>query len=74
MEFFLFAGLMALDMLLFFFLASRYIYVQVPEIKSQGEEEKSNDESMLSNKPQNAEISGKQVGSENKGFSDDTPM
>ena len=33
MEFFLFAGLMALDMLLFFFLASRYTYVQVPEAK-----------------------------------------
>ena len=61
MEFFLFAGLMALDMLLFFFLASRYTYVQVSEATNPQEKETPNN-------------SKKQLGSENEGFSDDTPM
>ena len=68
MEFFLFAGLMALDMLLFFFLASRYTYVQIPEAQNSHEKEKPNNDSMKSSKSPTG------VGLENKGFADDTPM
>ena len=72
MEFFLFAGLMALDMLLFFYLAARYTYVQVEKPKGEEEENKeSATEASLSRKPVTQKST---LGTENKGFSDDTTM
>ena len=76
MEFFLFAGLMALDMLLFFYLAARYTYVKVEKDKDVDDDEKkvpAVSEEPLSTKPA-PEDAEKYTGSENKGFSDDTPM
>lgn len=40
MEFFLFAGLMSIDMLLFMILAARYTYVEASPEKEQGQDEK----------------------------------
>lgn len=73
MEFFLFAGLMAADMLLFFYLAGRYTYVKVEDAKDD-DEKKVPAESMSSTKSSVIENSEKSMGSENKGFTDDTPM
>ena len=58
MEFFLFAGLMVLDMLLFFFLASRYTYFVV----------KTQDMDKVSFK--RSTIRKMEQGNENKGFSE----
>lgn len=80
MEFFLFAGLMALDMLLFFYLAANYTYVKVEEktkvnekVGDEGKETKVPDHS-LSPIKLGTENSKTPTGTENKGFSDDTPM
>lgn len=74
MEFFLFAGLMAADMLLFFYLARRYTYVKVEDDNKADEEKKVPAEAMLSTKSPVIENSEKTMGTENKGFTDDTPM
>lgn len=62
-EFFLFAGLMVLDMLLFFFLASRYNYVVTvdkPLEDQQSQQPKDN--------------KNKKQGNENQGFTKDTSI
>lgn len=75
MEFFLFAGLMALDMLLFFFLAANYTYVKVDEKAEDEEKEKKVPDRSVSPVKLGTENSEKPIGLENKGFSDaDTPM
>lgn len=71
MEFFLFAGLMGLDMLLFFFLAARYTYVEADDENKKDfvvKAEASLAHSLITENPKNA------LGTENKGFSDDTSL
>ena len=63
MEFFLFAGLMALDMLLFFYLAFRYTYVEVQPNDS--EKKKPIEEHAI--KPIELTADGS-LGRDNKGF------
>ncbi len=74
MEFFLFAGLMALDMLLFFYLAARYTYVEVEKLKGVEEKKVAAAEAPPSSKPAVENIDKSMLGSENKGFTDDTAM
>lgn len=74
MEFFLFAGLMAADMFLFFYLARRYTYVKVEDANKDDDEKKVPVETVLSTKSQMIENPEKPMGTENKGFTDDTPM
>ena len=79
MEFFLFAGLMAVDMLLFFYLASKYTYVEVDDKteKGAGDDDKKVPDRFPSSIKLGTENSAKPSagnGTENKGFSDDTPM
>ena len=74
MEFFLFAGLMAGDMLLFFYLASNYTYVEVEKTEKGGDDEKKVPDRFPSSIKLGTENSEKPIGTENKGFSDDTPI
>jgi hypothetical protein len=75
MEFFLFAGLMAVDMLLFFYLASKYTYVEVEKTEKGGDDEKKVPDRFPSSIKLGSDNSEKSaMGTENKGFSDDTPM
>ncbi|XP_046443391.1 peptide transporter family 1-like isoform X5 [Daphnia pulex] len=74
MEFFLFAGLMAVDMLFFFYLASNYTYVESEKGEKGGDDAKKVPDRFPSSVKLGTDNSEKPVGTENKGFSDDTPM
>lgn len=68
---------MVLDMLLFFYLAARYTYVQVEKSKENRDEDKKEAavaEAPLSSKPVADNVDKSILGTENKGFSDDTAM
>ena len=69
---------MAVDMLLFFYLASKYTYVEVDDKaeKGAGDDEKKVPDRFPSSIKLGTENSEKPSGNgtENKGFSDDTPM
>ncbi len=74
MEFFLFAGLMAVDMLGFFYLASNYTYVESEKTEKGGDDAKKVPDHFPSSVKLGTDNSEKPSGTENKGFSDDTPM
>lgn len=66
MEFFLFAGLMGFDMILFFYLAARYTYIEVEKMEVDQGNKMPVTEVPLPNK-QNAEKAKER---DNKGFND----
>lgn len=72
MEFFLFAGLMALDMLLFLFLAIRYTYVESKQ--DEHDEKKREAEQSSESTPKKMQPNKQQNGTDNSAFTDDTSM
>lgn len=69
MEFFLFAGLMGLDMLLFIFLAVRYTYVEAAQDDSKVPPAETSSLKAADSSPDNKNLK-QQKGLDNKAFND----